>query len=114
MPIYKGHAHAPVSFDENGVVVLGCNIHDHMLAYIVVVDTPVFATTDNNGVAMLDAQHVENATVSIWNPRIRDDADKLSVSVEAADHDTAVVFNLIKPLRAPHDDHSTALSWSDY
>jgi hypothetical protein len=74
----------------------------------------VFATTDSNGVAMLDAQHVEGATVSIWNPRIRDGADKLSVSVEATDHDTAVAFNLTKPLRAPHDDHSTALSWSDY
>jgi plastocyanin len=98
LPIYKGHAHAPVSFNENGLVVLGCNIHDHMLAYILVVDTPVFA----------------NATVSIWNPRIRDDADNLSVSVDAVDHDTAVAFNLVKPLRAPHHDHSKALSWSDY
>jgi len=114
LPIYKGHAHAPVSFDENGVVVLGCNIHDHMLAYILVVDTPVFATTDDDGVAMLDAQHGENAKVSIWSPRIRDDADSLSVSVAAVDHDTAVAFNLVKPLRAPHRDHSKALSWSDY
>ena len=114
LPIYKGHAHAPVSFNENGLVVLGCNIHDHMLAYILVVDTPVFATTDDDGVAMLGARHGENATVSIWSPRIRDDAQNLSVSVEAVDYDTAVAFNLVKPLRAPHHDHSKALSWSDY
>jgi plastocyanin len=114
LPIYKGHAHAPVSFDENGLVVLGCNIHDHMLAYILVVDTPVFAITNDDGVAMLNAQHGKNATVSIWNPRIRDDADNLSVSVEAVDHDTSVAFNLVKPLRAPHHQHSKALSWTDY
>jgi len=114
LPIYKGHAHAPVSFDQNGLVVLGCNIHDDMLAYILVVDTPVFSTTNEDGVATLDAQHGENATVSIWNPRIRDDTDNLSVSVEAGDHEKTVAFNLVKPLRAAHHDHSKALSWSDY
>jgi plastocyanin len=114
LPIYKGHAHAPVSFDENGLVVLGCNIHDHMLAYILVVDTPVFATTNDDGIAMLNTQPGDNTTVSIWNPRIRDGAENLSVSVEAVDHDTTVVFNLVKPLRAPHHDRSKALSWNDY
>jgi plastocyanin len=114
LSIYKGHAHAPVSFDQNGLVVLGCNIHDHMLAYILVVDTPVFSTTNDDGVAMLDAEHGESATVSIWNPRIRDDANNLSVSVEAGDHENTVAFNLVKPLRAPHHGHSEALSWSDY
>ena len=114
LPIYKGHAHSPVTFDESGLVVLGCNIHDHMLAYILVVDTPVLATTDDDGVAMLDAQHGDGATVTIWNPRIRDEAEKLTVSIEAGDHEKTVAFNLMKPLRAPHHDHSKALSWSDY
>jgi len=30
-------------FDKPGVVVVGCNIHDWMLAYIVVLETPWFA-----------------------------------------------------------------------
>lgn len=32
-------------FDKPGVVALGCNIHDRMSAYVVVVDTPHFALT---------------------------------------------------------------------
>jgi len=114
LPIYKGHAHPPVKFEENGVVILGCNIHDHMLAYIVIVDTPAFATTNANGVALLDGDPGEAATVSIWSPRIRDNEDNLSVSIETTGIDSAVTFKLVKPLRAPHHAESEALSWSEY
>ena len=44
--LYKGNVYPPLQFDKPGVVVLGCNIHDGMLGYIVVVDTPYFALTD--------------------------------------------------------------------
>jgi plastocyanin len=114
LPIYKGHAHSPVTFDESGLVVLGCNIHDHMLAYILVVDTPTFSTTNDNGVAILEAQSNEDTTVYIWGPRIRDGSENLSVMVEAGDLESAVTINLMKPLRAPHDEKSDALSWSEY
>jgi len=45
LPLYAGTPAAPVVFDKPGVVTLGCNIHDHMSAYLVVVDTPYFALT---------------------------------------------------------------------
>jgi plastocyanin len=47
--LYSGVPEKPVLFDKPGTVVLGCNIHDFMLAYIYVVDTPYFAKTDVNG-----------------------------------------------------------------
>jgi hypothetical protein len=103
-----------VTFDESGIVVLGCNIHDHMLAYILVVDTPAFAKTDDRGVATLDAQVVGDMTVSIWSPRIRDDLDDLSVAIEPGEIEATLTFNLVKPLRAPHHEESGALSWNDY
>jgi hypothetical protein len=34
--------------------------------------------------------------------------------VEAGDLESAVTINLMKPLRAPHDEKSDALSWSEY
>src|SRR5689334_7276108 len=40
-----------VKFDKPGVVVLGCNIHDSMSAYIRVVDTPYAVKTDARGEA---------------------------------------------------------------
>lgn len=114
LPIYKGHAHPPVGFDESGIVVLGCNIHDNMLAYIVVVDTPVFAKTDGDGVAVLDAASAAAAKVSIWSPRFRDDPENLSVSIADATAGNAVAFRLHKALRPPHEDESEVLSWSEY
>jgi plastocyanin len=114
LPIYKGHAHPPVSFEESGIVVLGCNIHDHMLAYIVVVDTPVFAKTDANGVAVLDAAPAEGMHVAIWSPRLRDDDADLSVAISDANAGSAIAFQLKKGLRPPHEDQSEVLSWSEY
>ncbi len=53
IPLYKGVPANPITFDQPGVVVLGCNIHDQMSAYIVVVDSPFFTKTDEQGHASL-------------------------------------------------------------
>jgi plastocyanin len=47
--LYVGTPAAPVVFDQPGIAVLGCNIHDQMAAWIVVVDTPWFGRTDEAG-----------------------------------------------------------------
>ena len=44
LPLYAGNPAGPVVFDKPGVVMLGCNIHDRMSAFIVVVDSPYFAS----------------------------------------------------------------------
>lgn len=41
--LYAGTPADPVVFDRAGVVALGCNIHDRMVGWIVVVDTPYYA-----------------------------------------------------------------------
>jgi len=114
LPIYKGHAHAPVRFEESGIVVLGCNIHDNMLAYIAVVDTPAFGKTDANGTLHVDASVRAGDRVSIWSPRIRDDDERLSVTVESDDVTATFAFTLQKSLRPAHHNESEALSWSEY
>jgi len=53
--LYHGKAASPVQFDKPGKVVLGCNIHDSMLGYIYVVDTPYFAQSDSAGTLLLQA-----------------------------------------------------------
>ncbi len=52
--LYSGEEAAPQLFDKAGTVVLGCNIHDKMLAYVKVVDTPYFAKTDGAGAARIE------------------------------------------------------------
>jgi plastocyanin len=53
--LYSGTSATPQIFDKAGVVVLGCNIHDKMVAYVRVVDTPYFAKAGANGVGRVDA-----------------------------------------------------------
>ncbi len=42
LPLYRGKPYPPVHFEQAGVVTLGCNIHDEMLAYLLVTDAPYF------------------------------------------------------------------------
>jgi plastocyanin len=65
--LYSGVAAAPQVFDKAGTVVLGCNIHDRMIAYVKVVDTPFFARSDAAGVARIDLPGAGKYTVKAWH-----------------------------------------------
>jgi hypothetical protein len=72
LPLYKGTEAPPVKFDKPGVVVLGCNIHDWMLGYVVVLDTPHFAMTDASGRARVENLPPGTYAVRVWHPRLAD------------------------------------------
>ncbi|WNO03666.1 methylamine utilization protein [Rhodoferax mekongensis] len=55
LKLYAGVPANPVVFDKSGIAVLGCNIHDNMVAWVVVVDTPYFGKTDAQGHLTIDA-----------------------------------------------------------
>jgi plastocyanin len=68
----KGAAPKDVVFDKPGVVALGCNVHDWMLAYVYVVDTPYFALTAKDGTARLAALPAGRYRLEAWHPRLVD------------------------------------------
>lgn len=70
LPLYKSTPAKPVLFDKPGVVKLGCNIHDWMVAYIYVAETPYFGISDKDGKAQLPNLPVGEYTVRIWHPRM--------------------------------------------
>lgn len=70
LPLYAGEAKAPVVFDVPGVVALGCNIHDWMSAYIVVLATPWFAQTGADGLASITGAPAGRYHVEVWHPRL--------------------------------------------
>lgn len=72
LPLYKGKSASPVIFDKPGVVVLGCNIHDWMIAYIFVLKTPYFAKTGENGSAEIHDLPPGLYEVLVWHPQIQD------------------------------------------
>lgn len=60
-----------VRFDKPGVIALGCNIHDAMAAFILVVDTPFAAKTDAEGHAVLRGLPPGDVSLSLWHPYLR-------------------------------------------
>lgn len=70
IPLYIGEAPNPVKFDQPGVVTLGCNIHDWMSAYVVVLNTTAFAHTTADGMAILKGIS-SGALMQVWHPRLR-------------------------------------------
>lgn len=68
LKLYKEFNAEPLRFEEAGIVDIGCNIHDWMLGYIVVTESPFFIKTDINGKAEIDLPAGEYE-VSFWHPR---------------------------------------------
>ncbi|MEO8151616.1 MAG: methylamine utilization protein [Rhizobacter sp.] len=67
LKLYAGVPNAPIVFDKPGSAVLGCNIHDQMAAWVVVVDTPHHARTSATGVARLDGVPAGSYRLRAWH-----------------------------------------------
>lgn len=101
--LYSGVAAAPQVFDKAGTVVLGCNIHDGMVAYIRVVDTPFFAKTDAAGVARIELPAAGQYTLSSWHFNMAGGAAEQGVAVKA---DGATAANVKLAMKPPAADSS--------
>jgi plastocyanin len=112
--LYKGQVHPPIVFDEPGVVVLGCNIHDNMLGYIRVVDTPYFALTNEEGIAVVEGVPDGAYDVEVWTPRARQSdlpaAQRLTIEGAV----TTAEVRVTGRLQPDHDHGSSSLSWKRY
>jgi plastocyanin len=71
LKLYANVPTAPVVFDKAGTVVLGCNIHDQMLAFIHIVDTPYFAKTDASGKVKLTNLPSGQYQLKVWHPALK-------------------------------------------
>jgi plastocyanin len=105
--LYSGTTAEPQLFDKAGVVVLGCNIHDRMLAYVRVVDTPYFAKTDASGVASIDIPGGGKFVLKAWHPdMVGGQPVEQAIVVKAGDADTAASFKMT--LKPPATDADSA------
>jgi plastocyanin len=100
--LYSGVPDKPVVFDKPGTVVLGCNIHDRMLAYVVIVDTPYFAKTDANGRATIDGPPGKYR-LKTWHADLAT-GDKPEQAQTLAASDSKAVVKLVLRARAPEGD----------
>jgi plastocyanin len=114
LKLYKGDVYPPVTFDQPGVVVLGCNIHDGMLGYVVVVDTPHFAKTDEQGVARIDGVASGDYVVAAWTPRARPAALPPTQQLTVGDGTVAAQIRITGRLSPAHEHTVSSLTWERY
>jgi plastocyanin len=69
LPLYNPGQKESVVFEVPGLVTIGCNIHDWMIAHLVVVPTPWFAKTGSPGTVKLAAPP-GRYRLEVWHPRL--------------------------------------------
>lgn len=99
LKLYTGTPANPVLFDKAGVVVLGCNIHDHMIAWVLVVETPYYGKTNDQGLLTLNNVAAGAYRLRSWHSTMAPGSvpQNQAVSVAAADATVAVVLKGISP-----------------
>ena len=83
LPLYTGVPQA-ITFDKPGVVILGCNIHDWMIGYVYVSESPYFAKTDAQGKAVLTDLPPRVYVVRVWHPQLGGAEEDTRKNVDAS------------------------------
>ena len=86
LKLYAGTPSAPVLFDKPGTVVLGCNIHDSMVAYIHVVDTPIFGITNSEGKVSFADLQPGSYVIKSWHYQTPNEAASKPTTLQIKDH----------------------------
>src|SRR6195256_4074292 len=89
LPLYAGVPAQPIIFDKPGVVVLGCNIHDWMVGYIYVSESPFFAKTGKDGKAVLTELPLRAYVVRVWHPQLETSEEATQKTIDVA-HDRRI------------------------
>lgn len=95
LKLYSGVPGSPILFDKSGTVVVGCNIHDQMLAYIHVVNTPYFARTDAAGRAHLDGVTAGKYSMRLWHYKMATPAQIQEQALMMTAADASMAFKLV-------------------
>ena len=100
LKLYVGTPAQPVVFDQPGVAVLGCNIHDQMIARVVVVDTPYRAQADADGRVVLDNVPPDAYQLRLWHQRLPVGASAQAQALSMTDKSLALRV-VLRKLEAP-------------
>lgn len=87
----SGQSSAPLTLESSGVIAVGCNIHDGMIAYLYVSDAPWMARSDSSGNVDFARLPAGTYDVRVWQPRLRPNHPDLvqsKVVVDAAGSST--------------------------
>jgi len=71
-----GATKSDLDISQTGVFGMGCNLHDWMTGYLLVVDTPYFAMTDSDGKTTLQVDSPGQYRVIAWHPQMNEQLEQ--------------------------------------
>lgn len=93
-----GEKHTSKKFTQKAEIAMGCNIHDWMSGHLLVVDTPYFGKTNNNGKKSFLLDKAGLYRVIIWHPQLPTDNNRIFEEHHITD-DSKLTFYLPKKLK---------------
>jgi len=102
--LYAGLPAAPVVFDKPGIAVLGCNIHDNMMAWTVVLETPWFGKSNATGQVQLKNVPAGNYRLRTWHNSLPMGDPALDQAITVTSKESASLT-----VRLPSSTSSTAM-----
>ena len=98
--ILSGQQHEMDDFTSEGEIAMGCNIHDWMSGYLLVLDTPYFDKTNAQGVVSLSVKHKGNYQLTIWHPQLNESNNRMvqSITLDKNKHIEIRLTNAMDPL----------------
>jgi plastocyanin len=93
LPLYHGIPSEPVTFERPGKVVLGCNIHDGMSAYVYVLTAEHYALAAD-GTAHFADLAPGRYEIALWHPRQARASEDVRHPVTLGDADASLAFEL--------------------
>lgn len=79
-------------------IAMGCNIHDWMSGYALVVDTPYYGKTDKLGQLTLTLPHAGQYTITAWHPQLDVENNSASQTVTIEHANVNLTISLPKTL----------------
>jgi plastocyanin len=113
LPLYKGTPSEHIQFDSPGIVKLGCNIHDWMLAFAYVSQSEYLVVTDAGGKARFSDIPEGEYELRIWNPRLKNNKKFISQPLSVGQNlsiEQIVTLSLRKKVRKPRRNENSNYS----
>jgi plastocyanin len=101
-----GKSQSKQDFQQVGEVAMGCNIHDWMSGYLLIVDTPLFGKTNDKGFISFDISHAGQYEVIVWHPKLDSEQNRIKqlITWQKTQQLTIKIENTISALSVQEND----------
>jgi plastocyanin len=94
--MFRGGESEKLTFDQAGIVVLGCNIHDQMVGYIYVAENEYTTITDAQGIANIPSDQL---IIRLWHSNLsanKVERKNISLPSSYSEQPIPIILNLIE------------------